>query len=70
MKFRFKVKDSDFRVSSYSDPGGIIKTCVAVAETPHGVAVRNSNDKSKTTVFFTHQEWKNFLKGAKANEFD
>lgn len=66
---RFSVKDGDFRRSSYSNPGGIISTCVEVAVKPEGVAVRNSNDKTKNTVFFTHDEWSAFLLGAKNGEF-
>lgn len=66
----FSVRDADFRTSSYSDPGGIIKTCVEVAIKPEGVAVRNSNDKNKTTIFFTPDEWRTFLKGARAGEFE
>lgn len=64
----FKVLDNDFRVSSWSKNNP--KTCVAVAIKPKGVAVRNSNDPSKQTVFFSHPEWKAFLKGAKSGEFD
>ena len=69
-KFSFKVSDSDFGTSSYSNPGGIISTCVAVARKPQGVAVRNSNDPTANTVFFTHDEWKAFVSGTKAGEFD
>ena len=66
---RFPVEDADFKRSAFSDPGGIIKTCVEVAVKPEGVAVRNSNDETKNTVFFTHDEWSAFIKGAKAGEF-
>lgn len=70
MKFQFPVKDSDFKKSSYTNPGGIINRCVEVAITPMGVVVRNSNDKSKNTVFYTRDEWKAFIDGVKNNEFD
>ena len=63
-------EDKDFKKSSYSNPGGIISTCVAVAIKPDGVAVRNSNDQTKTTVYFTVQEWKHFISGTKDGEFD
>lgn len=63
-------KDSDFKVSSYSDPGGIIKICVAVAIKPEGVAVRNSNDPQKNTVYFSRDEWVAFVKGVQNGEFN
>ena len=59
---RFPVRDGEFKISSYSDPGGIIKTCVAVAKTVDGVAVRHSQDSGKSTLFFTSAEWEAFLK--------
>jgi hypothetical protein len=46
------------------------KTCVAVAIKPEGVAVRNSQDSSKTTVFFSAEEWIAFVKGVKSDEFN
>lgn len=69
-KFTFAVRDDDFGKSSYSNPGGIISTCVAVARKPEGVAVRNSNDPTANTVFFTNDEWKAFVSGTKDGEFD
>lgn len=68
--FSFPVDDSHFVKSSYTNPGGIINRCVSVAIRPEGVAVRNSNDETKKTVFFTVQEWDAFIKGAKDGEFD
>jgi hypothetical protein len=67
---QFAVQDEDFKKSSYTHPGGIITRCVAVAIKPHGVAVRNSLDPNKNTVFFTTEEWDAFVKGVKNNEFD
>lgn len=69
-RFVFRVADKDFNKSSYSDPGGIIKTCVEVAIVPEGVAVRNSNDSSRVTTYFTHDEWRAFVQGVKAGEFE
>jgi hypothetical protein len=69
-KFSFAVDDSDFKKSSYTHPGGLINRCVAVALKPNGVAVRNSNDETKNTVFFTLEEWDAFIKGVKNNEFE
>lgn len=67
MSNRIKVRDRDFKTSSWSKNNP--KTCVAVAIKPNGVAVRNSNDPTKNTVFFTNDEWFAFVKGVKNNEF-
>jgi hypothetical protein len=69
-KFSFPVEDSDFKLSSYTHPGGIINRCVKVAIKPKGVALRDSKDKTNTTLFFNHEEWDAFLKGAKEGQFD
>jgi hypothetical protein len=69
-KFSFPVNDSDFKKSSFTNPGGIINVCVAVAIKPEGVAVRNSNDLTKNTVFFTRAEWTAFTKGVRNGEFE
>ena len=69
-KFSLLVSDQDFKKSSYTNPGGIINRCVAVAIKPKGVAVRNSNDPTKNTVFFTNDEWMAFIGGVKDGEFD
>ncbi len=68
MRNRIKVRDRDFKTASFSKNNP--KTCVAVAIKPDGVAVRNSNDPAKNTVFFTNDEWSAFVKGVKNNEFD
>ena len=68
MPKRIRVRDRDFKKSSWSKNNP--KTCVAVAITPNGVAVRNSNDPAKKTVFFTMDEWSAFVNGVKNNEFD
>ena len=67
MKFQFPVENRDFKTSSWSKNNP--QTCVAVAMKPNGVAVRNSNDRTKNTVFFTNDEWSAFVKGVKNNEF-
>ncbi len=64
----FAVSDDKFKVSSWSKNNP--KTCVAVAAVAEGVAVRNSTDPEKRTVYFSHDEWSAFLKGAKSGEFD
>lgn len=67
-KTRFHVRDEDFRTSSWSKNNP--KTCVAVAIVPEGVAVRNSNDPEKKTVFFSPEEWGAFVQGVKSDEFN
>ena len=64
----FAVRDSDFRKSRWSKNNP--KTCVMVAIKLEGVAVRDSKDATKTTLFFSHDEWNAFVKGVKDNEFN
>ena len=61
-------KDEDFRTSSWSKNNP--KTCVAVAIKEGGVAVRNSNDSDRDTVYFSRDEWQAFVSGVKSGEFD
>ena len=68
MKTQFQVKDEDFTKSSWSKNNP--KTCVAVAIKSEGVAVRDTKDSTKQTLFFTHAEWDAFTKGVKSGEFD
>lgn len=65
-----QFKDNDFMVSSLTRGTFAEKTCVAVAIKSDGVAVRNSNDNSKNTVYFTPDEWKAFIGGVRNGEFD
>ena len=65
--FSFLVKDSQFKKTKRSR---IITWCVLVAKTPYGVAVRDSKDLQKTTLYFKHKEWELFVKGVKDGEFD
>jgi hypothetical protein len=70
-KFFFPVQDADFKKSSYSHPGGLISSrCVEVAKKEEGVAIRDSKDPKKQTLFFSHDEWSAFLSGAKEGQFD
>ncbi len=65
-KKKFTVKDGDFKKSSWSKNNP--KTCVMVAVKPEGIAVRDSNDPDKRTLFFDHEEWSAFVKGIKGGE--
>ncbi|MFZ3043539.1 MAG: DUF397 domain-containing protein [Minisyncoccia bacterium] len=64
-----KIKDSSFRTPKECSTGGVFN-CVAVAITPEGVAVRDTKDVAKTTLNFSHGEWKTFVNAAKQGEFD
>lgn len=64
----FPIKDGDFTKSSWSKNNP--KTCVEVAIKPAGIAVRNSTDPEKKTVFFSHDEWQAFTAGVKGGEFE
>ena len=66
--FSFRVKDDDFVKSSWSKNNP--KTCVMVAKKPKGVALRDSKDLSKKTLFFSKAEWRAFQKGMNGGEFD
>ncbi len=66
-EFRFEVKDEDFIKSSWSKNNP--KTCVCVAKKPEGVALRDSKDESKKTLFFNNEEWAAFVKGINSGEF-
>ena len=56
-----------FRRSSYCHNG----SCVEVALGDDGSAlVRDSRDPDGPTLAFTADEWADFLRGAKAGEFD
>ncbi len=66
-KHSFPVRDDDFQKSSWSKNNP--KTCVLVAKKPEGVALRDSKDDGKNTLFFTRDEWDAFTKGVKSDEF-
>jgi hypothetical protein len=57
-----------WRKSSRSSPSG--DNCVEVAFAGDEVAVRDSKNRDAATLLFTVDEWKAFIEGAKAGEFD
>ena len=68
---RFPVVTGDFKRSSHTGRNLLDKwRCVEVAIKPQGVAVRDSKNKTKGTLFFNHDEWKAFIAGVKDSEFD
>jgi Domain of unknown function (DUF397) len=50
--------------------GGNGGNCVEVAEMPDAFAVRDSKDPTGPVLVFTLAEWRAFIDGAKAGEFD
>jgi hypothetical protein len=62
----FPVADGDFKVSGWC---GNRPACVQVAVKSDGIAVRDSKDSGKSTLYFTHDEWNAFVKGVKSGEF-
>ena len=67
-KKRFRVKKSDFKVSTSTSQG--CDWCVEVARTRKGVAVRDSKNRTAGTLFFTNNEWAAFVNGVKGDEFN
>jgi hypothetical protein len=58
-----------WRKSSYSGNGG--GNCVEVASNlPSLVAVRDSKDRGGPSLGFAPDEWRAFIAGAKAGQFD
>lgn len=66
--FSFPVEDTSFKKSTFSD--GRPYRCVKVAIRPEGIAVRDTKDSNKKTLFFKKNEWSAFVKGVKNGEFD
>jgi hypothetical protein len=63
-----RIDDLRWHKSSYSGNGG---NCVEVASNVPGiVAVRDSKDRQGPSLGFTPDEWRAFIAGAKAGEFD
>ena len=63
------LKDSDFKKSSLCHPT-LLPPCVSVAIKKDVVGVRDTKDPTKTTLLFTHDEWKSFVAGVKKGDFD
>ena len=64
--FSFPVKDELFVTSKHCRPW---KHCVLIAKVKEGVALRDSKDSTKNTLFYTHAEWDAFTKSIKDGEF-
>jgi hypothetical protein len=63
------LTNADWRKSSFSGSNG--GGCVEVARNLPGiVAVRDSKDREGPALVFTLGEWRAFLDGVRADEFD
>jgi hypothetical protein len=63
------LTSADWRKSSFSGSNG--GGCVEVARNlPGTVAVRDSKDPAGAALVFTPGEWRAFLDGVRADEFD
>jgi Domain of unknown function (DUF397) len=63
------LTNADWRKSTFS--GGNGGACVEVARNLPGiVAVRDSKDREGSTLVFASEEWRVFLDGVRADEFD
>ncbi|MFC1700884.1 DUF397 domain-containing protein [Patescibacteria group bacterium] len=62
-------RDKDFKKSSFTFTDAH-KACAEVAIKDNTVAVRNSRDLEKNTIYFNFREWDAFIKGVKAGEFN
>jgi hypothetical protein len=60
------LSSAEFRKSTFSGPNG----CVEVAIQDDGVAVRDSRNRDGAVLEFSPGDWKAFLRGVKAGEFD
>lgn len=66
MALKFQFEGRDYVKSAFSGAG---HQCVGVSIDRENVAVINTNTMDKA-IFFTHDEWRAFIKGVKNNEFD
>ena len=63
--------DNHFRKSSFSQYGdGNTQHCVEVRRTDDVVLVRDSKNRDGGTLTFTQDEWKAFVQGVNAGEFN
>lgn len=61
-------RDRAWFKSSFS--GASVNACVEVALLPEEIAVRDSKDRQGPVLVFTPDEWRAFLAGVRADEFD
>jgi hypothetical protein len=62
-----EISDAQWQKSTFSMGNG---NCVEAADVPAGVAIRDSKDRSGPVLRFSPGEWRAFVAGVKAGEFD
>lgn len=62
-----QFRDNEFRKAG---PTLMRRICVMVAYKEGTVAVRDSKDADKSTLYFNQDEWRAFVTGVKNGEFD
>ncbi|HVF14304.1 MAG TPA: DUF397 domain-containing protein [Acidimicrobiales bacterium] len=62
-----QFSEEDFRVSSFTASG---TSCVAVAMGDGLIGVRDSKNPDGPVLLFNDKEWRAFLNGVKAGEFE
>lgn len=61
-------KDEEFVTPEMCTSGGVLD-CVSVAINENGVGVRATRDEEKSTLVFSHEEWRNFVAAVRAGGF-
>jgi hypothetical protein len=67
-KIEIDLAGAEWRKSSFS--GGSDDNCLEVAFVGTSIATRDSKDPARSTQVYDRGEWKAFLAGVKAGEFD
>ncbi len=67
-----KLRKIRFSDSEFHKADGTLmrRICVMVAHKDGAIAVRDSKDASRRKLVFNEAEWKVFVKGVKAGQFD
>lgn len=61
-------KDEEFVTPEACTSGGVLD-CVSVAINENGIGVRSTRDETKSTLVFSHEEWRNFVASVRAGHF-
>jgi hypothetical protein len=68
MKGQVTFQNNEFVKATFCEEDG--DQCVTVARRHGMVGVRDSKDPQNTTLCFSRDEWRAFVAGVKAGEFD
>ena len=67
MVSKFRIPNLKWRRARHSAGNG---ECVEVASAGGYIAVRDSKDTDGAMLIYKNEEWRQFLKGAKQDDFD